>query len=146
MKACRGNRDVVSLILNLGGGCGWVGLPSLLVCQFVLLLSPVSYFSVLWNLHRFLSLLEDGSDFYSLLVTKCLIALRTQNIMCCITKQLQCHCVQLYVSFSYTSPKYAEWKDTIHEVHSVKIHSSWFYLPHWPWFLFCGLQVLLMWC
>jgi len=60
MKACRGNRDIAPLILNLGTGCGWVGLPSLPYSQFVFLLFTISHLCVPWNIlgsfHRFLSL------------------------------------------------------------------------------------------
>jgi len=60
MKACRGNRDIAPLILNLGTGCGWVGLPSLPCSQFVFLLFAISHLCVLWNIlgsiHRFRSL------------------------------------------------------------------------------------------
>ena len=60
MKACRGNRDIAPLILNLGTGCRWVGLPSLPYSQFVFFIFAISHLCVPWNIlgssHRFLSL------------------------------------------------------------------------------------------
>jgi hypothetical protein len=107
MKSYRGNRGIALLILNLRTGCRCVGWRwgvafSPLFSFFIVAILHFKLFCTmkcLW-LNPQISVLEAslGSDSYSLLTTKYLMALVTENNMCYITTSCNGTCC------NYTRP------------------------------------------